>query len=108
MKGKKDKEAKSSQDLGVQDTAVFGQVTTREDLKAFLHSLVDRMSANEVAPFYALIAMNHVMNLKEFYSLLDKESKELARDIWLRIKTAGLQVANPPVLFGADEDGRAS
>jgi hypothetical protein len=48
--------------------------------------------------------MNFVLNLPNIYNLLDNENKELARDIWLRIKQSGMQLRNPPMLFQPEED----
>ena len=38
------------------------------------------------------------------YCLKAAENKEIARDVWLRLKQAGLQLRNPPILFGPEED----
>ena len=79
------------------------EIKTSSDLKEFLTALRDKMSDQAAAPIYALSAMNYVLNLPEIYSLLDNETKELARDVWLRIKQSGLQIKNPPLLFGQEE-----
>ena len=79
------------------------EIKTPADLREFLGSLRDKMSDQAAAPIYALSAMNYVLNLPEIYTLLDNENKELARDVWLRIKQSGLQIKNPPLLFGEEE-----
>jgi hypothetical protein len=78
----------------------YDVISTKADLKSFLISLRDRMAEKTVAPIYAVAAMNHVLNLPVVYDLLDDENKETARDIWLRIRQAGVQSVNPPILFG--------
>jgi len=74
------------------------------DLKVFLESIRDKMTDGTAAPVYAASALNHVLNHPQIYDILDKANKELARDIWLRIKQAGLQMKNPPMLFSPEED----
>lgn len=81
----------------------YGSLATTEDVKAFLHTILDKMREEVAAPIYVVSAMNHVMNLPQIYKLLDKESKEIARDIWLRLKANGLQVRNPSLLFEPEE-----
>lgn len=80
-------------------------ITTKEELKTFLLRVKDKMDDSQAAPLYASTAMNHVLNLANILDLLDNENRELARDIWLRIKQAGMQVRNPPILFKPEEDG---
>ncbi len=79
-------------------------ISTKEQLKEFLQNVRDKLADSTAAPVYAMSALNHVMNLANIYTLLDKGNKELARDIWLRLKQAGLQLKNPPMLFDAEED----
>lgn len=81
----------------------IGAISSKADLKTFLVSIRDRMTDGSVAPIYAMSAMNSLLSMAEIYSLLDNENKEVARDIWLRLKQSGLQLRNPPILFGEDE-----
>lgn len=79
-------------------------ITTAADLKAFLQSVRDKMTEEVAAPIYAMSAMNRVLNMSNIYDLLDNDNKEIARDIWLRLKQAGMQLHTPPLLFSAEED----
>ena len=74
-----------------------------EDLHSFLLNLRDRMSDETVAPIFALAALNQILNQPDIYKLMKQESKELARDIWLRLKQAGLHVNAPALLFEPEE-----
>lgn len=85
----------------------YDVISNKDDLKKFLLHLRDRMAEKAVAPIYAVSAMNHVLNLDKIYSMLDNENKELARDIWLRVRQSGMQVKNPPLLFSEDGDSAA-
>lgn len=80
-----------------------GKISTTAELRAFLEGLRDKMADDGAPAIYALSAMNHVLTLPTVYSLLDNETKEIARDIWLRIKQSGFQVRNPVLLFGEEE-----
>lgn len=77
-------------------------IRTKEELREFLMNVRDKLADRSAAPIYALSALNHVMNMPNIYELLDKENKETARDIWLRLKQSGFQLKNPPLLFGPD------
>ena len=100
MSKEKTKEKKSKED---KDVALVSGVANKEELKAFLLNVRDKLSDKSSAPIYALTGMNYVLNLPNVYDILSDENKELARDIWLRLKQAGVQVKAPPMLFKGDE-----
>lgn len=107
-KSKKDKEIREKPGAADAPDGEFEGaplISTKEELKAFLVSLRDKMTEQTAAPVYAMGALNHVLNLPSIYSILDKDNKEIARDIWLRLKQSGVHLRNPPLLFGVDEDG---
>lgn len=105
MKAKKDMKSKNIKTgNGAGDGERFGEVATKADLKTFLLNVRDKMAEGAAAGIYGLSAINFVLNLPAIGMLLDNDNKELARDIWLRIKQSGLQVRNPPMLFGEDEE----
>ena len=75
-------------------------ISSKSELKDFLSSIREKLSSRSVPPIYALTAMQHIFNLPGIYDLLDKANKEMAQEIWLTLKQAGMQLKNPPMLFG--------
>ncbi len=75
-------------------------IKSKKDLKKFLLEIKDRILDGSAAPIYAVTAINYAMNTDGVYTYLDKENKELGRDIWLRIEKAGFQAERPVMLFG--------
>jgi hypothetical protein len=57
------------------------------------------MQDDGLSAIHALSALSSVLNSPDVYRLLDNEGKEIARDIFLRIKQSGLQLRNPALLF---------
>jgi len=105
-KAKSKKETKSEKiERSVSIVDGYDVISSKAELKNFLQVLRDRMAERAAAPIYAVSAMNHVLTLPKVYDLLDNENKEIARDIWLRIKQSGMQVKNPPMLFGDEANG---
>ena len=103
MAGKNSEKAKKSK-TNSEAHSDHGAISTKAELKSFLLNIRDKMADGTAAPVYALGAINHAMNIPEIYDLLDKQNKELARDVWLRIKQAGFKVKNPTLLFEEDEE----
>ena len=79
------------------------QISSKDDLKKFLGMLLSRMDADQAAPIYVLTMMNHLLTLPDIYQFLDEENKETARAVWLRMKQKGMQLRNPPMLFGEEQ-----
>ena len=76
-----------------------GELKSKEDLKGYLVMIRDRMQDDGLSAIHALSALNFVLTSPDIYRLIDNESKEIARDIFLRIKQTGLQIRNPGLLF---------
>jgi len=83
------------------------ELRTSEELKGVLLNIRDKMSDGTGAPVYSLSAVNYLLNLPNVYELLNDENKELARDIWLRLKSAGIQLKSPVLLFDEEEAASA-
>lgn len=105
MNDKKEKKVKTEKVEGSAEAAAVAAITNKTDLKNFLMGIRDKMSDDTAAPVYVLSAMNCVLNNPNIYDLLDKSNKEIARDIWLRLKQAGVQIKNPPILFSENGEG---
>ena len=104
MKAKKDGQAKEAANGNAPAAPMAGEVKTSADLKAFLKTVRDGMSSGRSPAVVAMSAVNHILNRPDIGQLLDSDSKEIARDIWLRLKQSGLQVRNPPILFENGQD----
>lgn len=108
MKGKKETKGKVDKIISGEKVMV-GEIQSAADLKAFLVGVRDKMTDEAAAPIYVVSLMNHLLTNANIYRHLNDENKEIARDLWLRLKQAGLQLRNPPMLFGnADEDALAT
>ena len=104
-KEKVQNKAKKMDDAIVLDSPVDAvtDIKSIEDLKVFLVSIRDRLSDKTCAPVYALSGLSHALRLTGIYQFLNEENRELARDIWLRLKKSGLHVDAPPILFSTEE-----
>ncbi len=102
-KGKKEMKTKSAKSSAPAVENV-SDVSTTEELKSYLLHVRDKLHDDAAPAVFGISAMRHVLNLPQIYTLLDKENKEIARDIWLKLKQCGVQLRNPPLLFSADEE----
>ena len=70
-----------------------------DEMGTFLTDVRDKLVDGTAAPIYALTVLNDFLQHPKIYDFLTQQNKELARDIWLRVKQAGFQIKNPPMLF---------
>jgi hypothetical protein len=82
---------------------VIGEIANESDLRAFLLNVKDKMVEEVAAPVFVATMINNILSNPNIFSLLNNENKEIARDIWLRVKQSGFQVKSPPMLFGYEE-----
>ncbi|NBW40202.1 hypothetical protein EBR25_04255 [bacterium] len=101
---KKNSKAQTGTSTGGSRSSYQGEITNSKDLKEFLLSIRDRMEDDQASPVNVISVMNYIFNISNIEELLDKDSKEIARDIWLRVKQAGVQLRNPGLLFDTDEE----
>ncbi len=83
---------------------IVTELKTQQDLKTFLTQVRQKMIEEASPPIYTLAAINLVLNRADIYELMTPESEEIAKDIWTRLKNRGIQVRNPPLLFGTEEN----
>ena len=102
-----DKTLRSAQADGIgdgkADQGSFGKLSNKAELNAFLNAVRDKLADDAAAPVHALAAMHFLLRQPGVYEWLDHENKEIARDIWLRLKKAGMQLRCPPMLFSEEE-----
>ena len=77
---------------------------TREDVQAFLSEIAERVISSNNAYLHSVLALDHLLREPNAAELFDGDLKEQARDLWVKLKATGLQLNDPPVLFGIPED----
>jgi hypothetical protein len=103
MKKKKDAKAEETTNAPAVGSASVNQISTRADLLAFISDVRDKLLKEEAAPIFAMTAMQQVMSLDAIYDLLDKETKEILQEIWVKLAQSGFHLRKPPLLFGDGE-----
>ncbi|RMD85784.1 MAG: hypothetical protein D6808_04635 [Candidatus Dadabacteria bacterium] len=102
--GKAKRNSSNSKRAKAKDSGDFpAEITTSSDLEKFLTEIRDKMSDGTSAPIYSLSSLRYLLNLPNIYDILDENNREIARDIWLRLKQSGFHVKAPPMLFDSSE-----
>lgn len=102
MKSKKENKVKKEKPANM-NAREINEISNAEDLRAFLINIKEKLTEENAPPMAALAALRYTLNRPDINSLLDNENRELARDIWLHLRQAGLQVKSPSLLFTVEE-----
>ncbi len=76
---------------------------SRDEIKTFLDEISSMVAAGSVPTFHTMLALNSLLNLPEAKALFDQELIKQAKEIWANIKLSGVQLVDPPLLFGETE-----
>jgi hypothetical protein len=99
-----DKMAKSNSSKKNKTSDNKTDVISREMLAEYISEIAEKTLLEDESKLHSVIAFNQILSDQEKISLLDEEMKDQLKDIWSRIKAAGIQLVDPPLLFGLPED----
>jgi len=78
------------------------QAMTKKELKTYLADLSDKMKNEELPHLHTLVALDHLFRLPNARKLFDEELTSQAKQLWNELKSTGIDLTDPPVLFGTD------
>ena len=76
------------------------KVYTKTEIEAFVAEIGRKVVDTNPAYLHSMLALNHILRQPNLKEQLDDELLEQLKDIWLKLKTTGLLLQDPPVLFG--------
>lgn len=76
---------------------------TKEEVKMFLSDLRERSLETNGGMLHILISLNQMLRSPNANELFTEDLKTQARELWAKLKTAGVQLSDPPLLFGYPE-----
>lgn len=76
----------------------------KEDIQAYLDDIEEKLLESGNAYLHSLIALDEILRHPKSAQLLDSDMKTQLRDLWSKIKESGIQLDNPPLLYGLPED----
>ncbi|MFN8389768.1 MAG: hypothetical protein U0136_05715 [Bdellovibrionota bacterium] len=77
---------------------------TKPELEAFIAEIGRKVVDKNPAYLHSMLAVNHLLRQPNLKEVLDEEMKEQLKDIWVKLKTTGITLNDPPVLFGIPEN----
>jgi len=78
--------------------------STKKEVKKFLEQLDKDVVESSNNSLHIMLALDHLLTMENVEKLFDKDLKQRARDLWVKIKSTGLQINDPPFLFGVPKE----
>lgn len=75
------------------------KVYTKSEIQAFVADLSKNIVDKSPAYLHSVLALNHILRQANLNSILDADLKEQLQDVWKRLKSTGLELQDPPILF---------
>ena len=77
---------------------------TKKHIRAYLADIEEQVVGSDTAYLPSVIALNEILREPNADTLLDRDLKNQMRDLWVKLKSTGIQLSDPPLLFGLPED----
>ena len=84
---------------GAAAEAACEKISSKNELKTYLAEIKEKLAAKKAAPVYVASSMQYIFTLPNIDEVMDKANLETCRGIWMKLKEAGMQLHNPPILF---------
>ncbi len=83
-------------------------ISTKKDVQEVLDTVARRLLESHTSHLHSTLMLNTVLRLPNASELLDEKLKAQAKDLWTKLKSTGLQLVDPPLLFGLPQkaDGK--
>lgn len=80
---------------------------TKEQVVAFIKEIELKLIGNAGANLHSVVGLNRILRASNINQILDNELKERVKDIWIKLKSTGVQLIDPPIVFGLPKDFEA-
>ncbi len=82
------------------ETAEKPKTFNKQEVKAFLADISEQVELSQGNYLHSVLALNELIRQPNAEKVFDDGLKRQARDIWVKIKAAGAELNDPPLLFG--------
>lgn len=82
------------------ETSEGPKVYTKREVQLFVADVSKRVLEPGTSHLHSVLALNHMLRQSNMPELLDADLKEQMKDLWIKLKSTGMQLNDPPILFG--------
>lgn len=83
-------------------------INTKEELASFLEIISRKLDTSDDSYLHSMLALNYILRQQNATVMLDENLKQMAREVWKKIQSAGITLKDPPILFDVTEADQAN
>jgi hypothetical protein len=77
---------------------------SRESLTEYIQDIAQKANKLDESRLHCAIAITQILSNASNVTLLDEENKSTLKEVWQKLKSEGIQLEDPPFLFGLPEN----
>lgn len=77
---------------------------TKEEFESYLSLIEQKLLNSDDSYMHAVLSINDLLQKPDAPDILDEGLAKRAREVWAKIKSMGIVIADPPLLFGLPND----
>lgn len=75
------------------------KVYTKKEVQTFISEISQKVIEPNTSHLHSVLAINHLLRQSNMPELLDNDLKEQLKDLWIKLKSTGVQLNDPPLIF---------
>ena len=89
---------------GVEEPKIY----TKKEVQTFIAEISQRVLEPNTSHLHSVLAINHLLRQSNMPELLDGDLRDQLKDLWIKLKSTGVQLNDPPLLFTPTPSGMPS
>lgn len=77
---------------------------TKEEFESYLSLIEQKLLNSDDSYMHAVLSLNDLLQKSDAPDILDESLAKRAREVWGKIKSMGIVIADPPLLFGLPKE----
>ena len=77
---------------------------TRDEVQRYIDDIEKKVVESNEAYLHSVLALDRILRLPNASEVIDETLKGQMKDLWIKLKAAGIKLSDPPILFGLPEN----
>lgn len=73
---------------------------SREEIVELIAEISRRVVESDRSSMHCMLALNHLLNHPNIGAVLTDDLRGQIKDLWVKLKSTGIVLADPPIIFG--------
>ena len=80
----------------------------KKEVEEYLNVILEKLNSSDDAYMHSVLAFNHILRQPNAAEVFDDNMLRNAKEIWVKIRSMGIMLGDPPLIYGLPEDNKES